>query len=246
MIIAIPSYKRAKKCLSAKILSNAMIFCHEFEFKEYSKYNKNVIAVIPDDLASKGMGVIRNFMLDFARTQNDDILMIDDDIKRFGRYEDGKGIEMDENDFYAFAENAFRMTKELGTKLWGMAMLPDKRVYQEFKPFNLGCCILGPCMGIIPDDTLRFDESLGLKEDYDYSLQVLNKCRKVLRFNAYHYYCGHKRTKGGCRSYRNIAKEQEQMKLFIKKWGSHIVKNPETSYGNYTINPRITSPIKGI
>jgi hypothetical protein len=37
------------------------------------------------------------------------------------------------------------------------------------------------------DNDIRYDERIPLKEDYDLSLQHLNKFRKVLRFNKYFY-----------------------------------------------------------
>lgn len=86
-----------------------------------------------------------------------------------------------------------------------------------------------------------------LKEDYDYSLQILNKYRKILRFNKYHYVCGHIKVKGGCASYRTSDKELEQAQKFQAKWGSRIVKIQRlTQGGNASINPVVNIPINGI
>jgi len=245
MIIAIPSYKRAENCITAQIFKKGVICCHEFEVEEYKKHNKNEIKSIPDELKGKGMAVIRNWILD--NFKDEEILMLDDDIEAVGYYENCEQYLMNEQEFYAFVDMAFRMTKEVGTKLWGLNLQFDKKFYREYSPFSLSSVVLGPCFGVIKDKGVRFDEQLGLKEDYDYSLQVLNKYRKILRFNKYHYVCGHIKVKGGCASYRTSDKELEQAQKFQAKWGSRIVKIQRlTQGGNASINPVVNIPINGI
>ncbi len=245
MIIAIPSYKRAKDCITAKNFSRAVIFCHKFEVKEYQKYNNNKIVEIPDKLQGKGMAEIRNFILD--NTTENNVVMLDDDIKQFGYYENLEMFVMTEKEVYDLFENNFRMTAEAGTKLWGLNLQSDKKFYREYSPLSLSSVILGPCMGIAKDDEIRFDNRLGLKEDYDYSIQVLRKYRKILRFNKYHYLSIHIKKKGGCASYRTMMKENQQAELLRLKWGSRIIKiKRNTQGGNISINPIVNIPIKGI
>ena len=175
--IAIPSYKRAKDCLTAKKFSEATIFCHAFEVKEYRKHNKNKIVPIPDNLAGKGMALIRNFILD--NIKGDQVVMLDDDIKYFGYYENLELYVMTEMEVCDLFKNNFRMAIEAKTGLWGLNLQSDKKFYREYSPLSLSSVIIGPCMGIIKDKDLRFDEELGLKEDYAYSIQALRKYRKV-------------------------------------------------------------------
>jgi len=243
--IAIPTYKRANDCQTARWLSKGIIYCHQFEVADYKKYNDNEVVAIPDSLAGKGMAVIRNFILD--NTKGEKVIMLDDDIKQFGYVEDLKMHMMTEQEVYDMFENGFRMCEEAGTKLWGVNLQSDKKFYRQYSPFSLSSVILGPCMGIIKDDEIRFDDKLGLKEDYDYSLQVLRKFRKILRFNKYHYISAHITKKGGCASYRTSDKEEEQSILFQKKWGKGIVQiKRKTHRGNMSINPVVKCPIKGV
>lgn len=246
MIIAIPSYKRPNDCLTAKYIPNSVIFCHEFEAKEYEDGNKgHKIVKIPDDLQKKGMGVIRNFILD--NTEGDEVLLMDDDIKYVGLYDNQELIKLTGEEVEIFAKNSFRMCKEAGTKLWGLNLQSDKKFYREYSPFSLSSVILGPFMGIVKDGIIRFDNDLGLKEDYDYGLQILNKYRKILRFNKYHYSCHHIKKKGGCATYRTQQKEIDQAERFQKKWGERIVKiKRKTQGGNLSINPVVIVPINGI
>lgn len=237
-MIFIPSYKRANDCKAARLLSKAIICCHESEVADYRKSNQNEIMAIPDALAGSGMGVIRNWILDNAKDLN--VLMVDDDVSGIGCYEKRERIKLNEVQIYELIESAFRMCREAGTVLWGLNLLFDKQAYREYSPFSLTSVVLGPFMGIIKND-IRFDEKLGLKEDFDYSIQVLNRHRKVLRFNKYHYVVGHLVGKGGCIAYRTTARERQQREFFIRKWGSKIVK-----FKDGDINPIVKVPILGI
>jgi hypothetical protein len=244
MKIAIPSYRRPNNCITAEWCDRGIIFCHESEAEAYAKGNKNDIIQIPDELAGKGMAVIRNFILNSI---DDDVLMLDDDIKSFGFYEKNETREeLDAMEFYLFAEDMFQMAKDAGTVLWGVNLQSDKKFYREYSPFSLSSVVLGPCFGVVKND-LRFDERLGLKEDYDYALQVLLKHRKVLRNNKFNYIAGHINKSGGCASYRTSLKEIAQLELFQRKWGSKIVKiHRKTQGGNVSINPVVIAPINGI
>ena len=243
--IAIPSYKRPDRCKSAQRLSKAIIYVHEFEADEYRHYNNNEVRVIPDELQGKGMATIRNYILDHSK--GDRVLMVDDDLNKFGYYEECEQVIMKEAELYAFIQMAFDMCEEMGTRLWGVNLQSDKKFYREYSPISLSSVILGPFMGIIKDPKIRFDERLGLKEDYDYSLQILNKYRRIMRLNKYHYMSDHIKTAGGCATYRTSEKEERQAALFQKKWGPKIVKiKRNTQGGNQSINPVVTVPINGI
>lgn len=244
-MIVTPSYKRPRDCITAEYLSKAKIAVHEFEADEYREHNDNELLAMPDELQKQGMSAIRNWILD--NTDDDEVLMIDDDIRYIGCFKQGQKRQLSEDEVYHLVANGFRMAKELGTKLWGVNLQSDRKFYREYTPFSFSVVVLGPFMGIIKDPDIRFDERLGLKEDYDYSLQVLKKYRKVLRYNKYHYKARHIEDDGGAATYRTMKKEKEQAKLFQEKWGDDIVKiDRETQNGNYSINPIVKPPINGI
>jgi hypothetical protein len=80
------------------------------------------------------------------------------------------------------------------------------------------------------------------------SIQQLNKYRKTLRLNMYHYNCKQSVNKGGCATYRNIEREMQQLNALKRKWGERIVKEDTASnkkdrkHKDY--NPQIHIPIK--
>ena len=239
-MIYIPSYKRPTDCLTARVFKSAVICCHEFEAEEYRKNNTNKILVMPDSICGQGMAKIRNWIVDHAEEEY--IVLMDDDIASMGYYEGKQRYEYSDEEWQAFIVNAFVMCEEAGTVLWGVNLLEDKKAYREYSPFSFLSIVLGPCMGIIlRGNNIRFDEELGLKEDYDYALQVLNKHRRILRFNKVHYRGKHIKGSGGCIAYRTSEKEEQQRKRFQEKWGSRIVK-----FKQGDINPIIQVPINGI
>jgi len=135
------------------------------------------------------------------------------------------------------------MCEEFGTVLWGLNLQSDPRFYREYSPFSFLAPVLGPFSGhVLRENNLRYDERLGLNEDYDYFLQVIRKYRKVLRNNKFFYMAGHLTQKGGCGSHRTLAKEREQAEIMKRKWGSKIVKYDFRK----STNPHVHVPLKGI
>lgn len=236
--ICVPSYRRAKNCIAAKWLKRAVIFCHDFEEHEYRRANQNGVCAIPDRLAGKGMAVIRNAILDRV---NEDVLMVDDDVEGIQRFEGGTARRvLSEAEVYGFIEDGFRMAKEARTVLWGVNVNEAKKFYRQYTPFSFSSIVLGTWFGV-RKTALRFDPRLGLKEDYDFCVQVLNKYRRILRFNKYHYLAGHLDQEGGCSRYRSMGEEEKQLKILVGKWGREIVRYelPDT-------NPVIRVPIPGV
>ena len=234
-----PSYKRPNGVITQRRYSEAIYVVRESDADDYIN-NGHKCWVVPDS-AQGSVCRIRNYILDNAPEEK--IVLMDDDISGIGKWERQIERVLNEDEFYQFCEIGFIMAEDLGVKYWGMNLLMDKGAYREYTPFSLKSVILGPFQAFNNLD-LRYDENLPLKEDYDLSLQVLNKYRKTLRFNAYHYIAKQHTNLGGCADYRTREREKEQMDLLIKKWGSDIVKIDEKSNGD--INPIIKVPIKGV
>jgi hypothetical protein len=237
MKIIVPTYRRANNCQTAKYLSSAILLVNESEVEEYRKNYPNEILPMPDRYGGN-MARVRNYILNNV---NDDLVMMDDDIKYIGYFENSCVYKMKEAEVLERFKNFFEMANDARTPLWGINVVNSRKAYREYSPLSLSSVVLGPCMGITKGCLVRFDEDLGLKEDYDFSLQILNKYRKILRFNKYHYLCGHIKVKGGCASYRTRDIEAEQMKRFVRKWGNSIVR-----FEKGDINPVVSVPIRGI
>ena len=99
-----------------------------------------------------------------------------------------------------------------------------------------------------------YDERLPLKEDYDMTLQQLNKYRYVLRVNKFFYQVRQSEQEGGCAVYRNYDEEEKQLRMLQRKWGIDIVKedknlrshNIKREKKRIDYNPIIKVPISGV
>jgi len=233
-----PSYKRANKPKITEWLRSVILAVHEFEAEEYRKFNDNELLVIPDPLRGN-MAKIRNFILDSSDA--DTTVMMDDDVSCIGYYEKMKPIIIDETFLLQKITEWGEQARELDTVLFGINLQSDPKFYREYSPISLLSPVLGPFC-CIRKTKLRYDNRLGLNEDYDFALQVLRKHHKILRWNKFYYMADHLTLKGGCASYRTRTREIEQSKIMLKKWGNNVVKYNFVK----STNPRLNCPYKGI
>ncbi len=240
-----PSYKRAKICKTHKYLPQVVYVVRESEAEDYKKIHNN-LWIVPDS-AQGNLCKIRNYILDNAKEEN--IILIDDDIKYFGRFNGNKQKKLDNGEVINMIMEGIQLAEDLDVRFWGLNCLADKGAYKEYTPFGNNKYIGGPFQAH-RKNPLRYDEKIYLKEDYDMTLQILNKYRKTLRLNMYHYVCDQATLIGGCAEYRNIEREKEHNLMLQKKWGSKIVRfdtsNKSGKIKKFDINPIIKSPIKGV
>ena len=241
--IICPTYKRAGNVKALNVFGVELVLAvHEFEVDQYEgSYPNNEIMVLPDE--TKGnMAKVRNYIRDNCGTRY--LVMIDDDVEEFGYHERLKRYRIGLDKIMTFLENGFEMCEEFGTILWGVNLQADPKFYREYSPFSLLSPVLGPFCCHLVDNVkeVRYDERLGLNEDYDFALQVLRKYHKIYRNNKYYYLAGHLTEEGGCGAYRLLDEEWRQAAIMLNKWGPDVVKY---NFDKST-NPRIKVPLKGI
>lgn len=248
--VNVPSHKRPE-VETLRFYPHCKIWVADNEFEEYKRHNPNAEIVGLGKSSGKNISVIRNHILKSEFENGADVVcMLDDDLKGIYRYNKAKynnfGYEKAVvTDFISFIEKYTVIAKELGVYLWGVNLNQDARSYRHFKPFSTNNIILGPFSCHIKGGGIFYDENIPLKEDYDLALQHLNKHRKILRLNMYHYVCKQSENKGGCAVYRNYHTEKKNFDLLRKKWGSQIVQEDKGSKKKFDYNPIIKTPIKG-
>jgi hypothetical protein len=247
MKIYSPSYKRATGLKTHKLLPNVIYCIDQKEKEEYEKQGVN-LEILPDGIQGN-ISRVRNYIKDELIKEKG--LIIDDDIEaiKIWSTKNENPYPINIEDIEEFFEMAFNMCEESGCKLWGVNIVGDKGSYREYTPISFTNWISGSLMGFI-NNKCKFDERIPLKEDIDFSLQTLNRYRKLLRFNNVHLIKKDHGNKGGCADYRTVAREKEQFDIFQKKWGNKIVKQDTTQKGKrkkvFDINPIIKVPIKGV
>ena len=239
-----PSYKRPEKSITQKNYPFVKLVVCESQSKEYL-YNGNDIVICPDS-AQGNISRIRNWIKDNLMNNYDSIIMIDDDNNGIGIWQKQKYKVLNSEELQEFCENIAIMCNDFGYKSFGLNCVIYKGAYREHSPFSTNKFIGAPFHGIIKGNECIYDESIPLKEDYDWTLQNLKKYKGVLRINFASYNVKQAEQKGGCANMRNVKEEERQFNLLQKKWGSKIIQNDKMSKKKFDFNPIIKSPIKGI
>lgn len=229
-----PSYKRAGQTATDKLFPFVTLAVSAAEADAYRAHTDNLL-IMPSAVQGN-IARVRNWLLDQHR-DCDALIMLDDDLHHLGRFVGTKARKLTPDELLTFAEMAVTMARDSGCYLFGLNPLNDKGSYREFAPFSFLSPVLGPFSGHIPSP-LRYDERIPLKEDYDFCIQHLNRYRRVLRFNAYHYSARQSVNKGGCATSRNLTNERTQFNLLQAKWGSKIVQSDTQSAKAFDYNPQ--------
>lgn len=253
--VCCPSYKRPK-VKTLDYIPYCKVYVDVDEYENYIKANKgyeeNIVSV-PKGIQGN-LCRIRNYILKQELKENDVCLIIDDDLKGIYYWEGLKENKVNAEQLRIFLEKYSIIAKDIGARFWGVNCNADPQCYREYSPFSTVSYVGGPFQCFLKGNDLFYDENLPLKEDYDMTLQQLNKYRVVLRVNKFFYKCEQSTIAGGCATYRNIDREIEQLNLLQKKWGSKIVKWDNNSRNHKSkkrrkvvdYNPVIIVPIKGI
>ena len=249
-----PSYRRGHQLIeTAKYFPFVQAVVSESEADQYRK-NGNAVVVCPDAVQGNKCRVM-NWILDRAEAAGlRGVLMLDDDVQFIARYDKRVDRKLNDAEFAHFVWNGFQMAEDCGVYLWGVNIMPDKMSYRENTPLGFVKYIGGPFQAVRCGVGLRYDERLSLKDDYDFTLQNLNKHRRTLRFNQYHYGARQNEQTGGDATYRTVDEEKRQNELMIRKWGGRIVqhdmlgasrKNRQKALA-FDLNLVIKPPIAGV
>lgn len=157
-------------------------------------------------------------------------IQLSDDLKKIQKgvvAPDGKKIAAD----ISFSDAVGMLSQGISSgngKLAGAAPTANPFYWNPDKPVHSRAFIVGDFLYVAPSDP-RFDESLRLKEDYDFTLQHLEMYGEVARRNDLLVSFLHRNNPGGAVNYRTSALEQQTILQLKKKWPSHIRDNPRRS-----------------
>lgn len=253
--VCCPSWKRPKVD-TLKYLPFCRVYVDGSEFDAYIRNNPGADIIACAEGVQGNVSRVRNYIMDqeFAAGK-DAVLIIDDDMRGVFYWENTRKHLVKTGDFMAFLEKFSCLAKEFGAYLWGLNCNKDPQSYKENQPFSTLSFVGCPFHCFLRGNKCRYDERLPLKEDYDMTLQQLNKYRIALRINKYFYDVKQSKQAGGCAAIRNLAKEKQQLELLQKKWGKHIVRQDNIDRNHRTTkqrnisfdyNPILKVPIKGV
>lgn len=252
-----PSYKKSGDVDILDYLPMTRMFVCETEVDAYRKNYPDAEYIVMPKGVQGNIARVRNYIISHEFDRGiDAACMVDDDLRRVAYFEDCKRIRIAGDEFEAWVEKYSMIADEMGVKLWGVNLNCDKQSYRENTPFSFVSVVLGPFM-VHLNNPLRYDERFFLKDDYDISLQHINKYRRVLRLNKFYYMAKLSGSGtgqvGGTSGARSVQREQDQIRLLQSKWGDQIVKFDGVERNHmmvkkrtFDINPVIRIPIKGV
>ena len=170
---------------------------------------------------SGGLCESRNQALDDAFEEGRPCIQVSDDLKGV-KVRSGIGAQAwtFEHVYRRFNVGFFEGNER--AHLQGVA--PTSNPYFVHKTFTFDGFVVGDLIAVKPCD-LRFDTGLKLKEDYDYTLQHLERFRRVIRHNDILCEFAHRTNKGGAVDFRTAEREQEAIAFLKKKWPRFIADN---------------------
>lgn len=248
-----PSYNRPKVQTLDYLPFCKVWVCAE-QLEEYKKANKgfeNNFRVLSEQ---GNVSIARNAILNQEFEAGADVVcIVDDDMKGIYHFEKAAhnnfGYEkhlVTADEFEEFIFKYTIMAQDIGAYLWGVNLNKDSLNYKHSQPISTASIILGPFSCHLKGSEIRYDRRIPLKEDYDLALQHLNRYRKILRLNKFHYDCKQSVQAGGCATMRNYVVEREQFEMLQRKWGKDIVRQDKTSKKEFDYNPIIRIPISGV
>ena len=185
---------------------------HFIEPQEIDKYQvPNKVSILEND---KGIAYVRNFMLNYARENNVDwILMCDDDIDHFGEYRNGN-IKKNAGIWLEIHNKVKNLPFELVGINYRQLAWTEKNYYSINKKFAEVCVLMN-----ISKIKWSYRSEFNLKEDRDFALQTVQKGNGILRFNKFFFNCPDIGTnKGGLQDEYNLKKDEQSAKKMCMEW----------------------------
>ena len=194
MTFGIPSYKRPK-CRTVDTLLSAGIDGSDIyvslqskeEIEDYKKIHPNINYVYREADCAAGN---RNTLLDFLEQRP--VCLLDDDIVSFSTFEKNGNFVRNTVLGLQKIEETLQIAKKYGCGLAGVAATSNGIVAREREPYSANVLLQGTVL-IFTGNSIRFDDSFKMVEDYEICLRELYQGGRTIRNN---YVCANKPKNG--------------------------------------------------
>lgn len=219
-VIAIPSYKRAGEqvslnCLKSLGFTKTEIYLFvqtEDDKKAYEDAWSDDATVIYRSASS--ISEARNNILRYFDGSHN-VLMMDDDIKRFGRLAGDKIEDIKDGElFVKLINECFKFTSQRG-RLFGIYPVYNGYFMERSISARVTVnTVLGFCEGF----HLLFDETMEAKEDIDMCGKILDRGGNVYRFNFLAVDAKHRTNDGGCKEVWESDKNERAVRTLCMRY----------------------------
>ena len=189
---------------------------HFIEPQEIDKYPvPNKVSILENN---KGIGYVRNFMLDYARKNNHEwVIVCDDDVTSFGIY-NGKTVKKDASIWLDILDKAKKLPFEMIGINYTQHAWHEKTNYSVNKKFAEVCVLMN-----VKKIHWNYRSEFNLKEDRDFALQTIKNGNGILRFNRYWFACPDVGSnEGGLQDMYKAKKDEESAKKMCREWNPFV------------------------
>lgn len=234
--ILIPSKNRPNSKLFNSLKTDNLLFNIIVEPQDYETYQdagyKDNLIILPEN--NRGLAYSRNFILNLARNSKYSwFWMLDDDITNFYETIDNKTKITNPTNALSIAEDV--LTKQKGIGQLGLE-------YQQFawsqkKDFAVNSyCDVCVCINVQATKKINYREEVLLKEDRDFTLQILSKGYQTLRVSKSAFSCPKNGSnKGGLFDIYQSDREKLSVLKMCELWGSSICTPQTKADGRFDV-----------
>lgn len=167
----------------------------------------------------------RNWALEHAFDNKQICVQLSDDIKSVKlnpHVASGKkeAVSLD----HAIKVMVEKLTAVTGLRLLGIPPTSNAFFAKSILSKNTFC--IGDALFVKPSEP-RFDNNLSLKEDYDFTLQHIDRYGLTARYQRFLWDFQHYSNAGGAVAYRDEAREQKNINYLLRKWPKNLRLNPK-------------------
>nr|DAP23559.1 MAG TPA: hypothetical protein [Caudoviricetes sp.] len=262
--IVIPTYKRAGKVTTHKVVANCSLVVREEEYEAYRKaYPDMEIFKIPKGEIQNGIADTREWIM--RNVNNGNVFMLDDDVTTFVRaYNPGQYDELmftnpdviheshvDPQTIYDVIQADAHLAKQMGCYLFGFTVASNPRDCPPQLPYRVNGMISGGAFGVLRGEP-------GCKIEIPYHEPGVALCEDyyVMLINAYYHrfclinyrFCEMSttfRNVGGLSEYRSTEGEKEAYLYLKRKFGS-AVRRKGQGYTNEGKPRKASSPYERV
>jgi len=212
MIVCIPTKNRTGTKTYKLFEEVGIKVFHFIEPQEIELYDvPNKISIKENN---KGIGYVRNFMLNWAKENKKQwIIVCDDDVVSFGIY-NGKTVKKDASIWNEIYNKVKNLPFELVGINYTQHAWHEKTKYSINKKFAEVCVLIN-----VSKIKWNYRPEFNLKEDRDFALQTIQKGNGILRFNHYWFSCPDVGSnKGGLQDQYKAKKDEESAKKMCQEW----------------------------
>ena len=190
---------------------------HFIEPQEIERYQvPNKVSILENN---KGIGYVRNFMLNYARENNYEwVLICDDDVTDFGLAINNKCITKNAGVWFDIYNKVKNLPFELIGLNYRQHAWHEKTSYSINKKFAEVCVLMN-----VSKIKWNYRQEFNLKEDRDFALQTIKYGNGILRFNKYFFNCPDVgKNTGGLQNEYKAKKDEDSAKKMCYEWNPFV------------------------